>query len=106
MENQISKKLSGSWNLYTDGHSDEGFVKITSSSALKNYIESSIEISIKDIEVYEIGKYFPHNLSNPYLVDTYKVVLSNDDFFIVKRTYGSPNWAGKVYYKEMLEIVF
>ncbi len=71
---------------------------------MKKYITNKLGDVVKEITLIEKGKNYPHNRSNPYFEDTYKVELKDRKKFEILRSYGRPNWSGNVSYKEQIEV--
>jgi len=104
------KSLNGYFHAYHSGpmagKKDEGYVAIQDEYDLEKYITDKLGNVVKKVVLIEKEKDYPYNMSNPYFDDIYDVELKDGRKFQVVRSYGRPNWAGNVSYKEQIQVKY
>jgi len=104
------ESLNGYFQAYHSGpmagKKDEGYVAIQDEYDLEKYITNKLGNVVKKVVLIEKEKDYPYNPSNPYFHDIYDVELKDGRKFQVVRSYGRPNWAGNVSYKEQIQVKY
>jgi hypothetical protein len=100
----ILKRLEYHIHYYKDGTNDgpEGFKIPSEKESMMGYIKNKLCAKILNLTLEENGITYPHNRSNPYTHDIYKLETEIGTFRLI-RYYGIPNWQGKVNYIQGLK---